>query len=77
MRRTEARTAVVERKEAGCRHHWVLEAPAGPVSRGVCKRCGEVREFRNYLDTPYWDRDVSPEPVPLKGLAAPDDLLEE
>lgn len=28
-------------------HHFVIEPPDGPVSVGVCKRCGERREFRN------------------------------
>jgi hypothetical protein len=30
-------------------HHWVIEEPSGPMSRGVCKRCGEEREFKNWL----------------------------
>ena len=28
-----------------CAHHWVIETPAGPVSRGQCKRCGESESF--------------------------------
>jgi hypothetical protein len=31
-------------------HHWVIEEPHGPVSRGACKRCGAAREFRNFFD---------------------------
>ncbi len=31
----------------GCRHHWLIEAANGPVSRGVCRNCLESREFRN------------------------------
>jgi hypothetical protein len=33
--------------EAGkpCTHHWLLESPRGDTSRGVCKYCGEEREF--------------------------------
>lgn len=30
-----------------CRHHWLIEAPSGPTSRGRCRRCGEEREFTN------------------------------
>jgi hypothetical protein len=33
-----------------CAHHWGLEPPNGPESRGVCRVCGEERMF------PNWDR---------------------
>ncbi|MCY4625880.1 MAG: hypothetical protein OXC99_12900 [Chloroflexi bacterium] len=43
-----------------CAHHWVIETPAGPVSRGQCKRCGEEREFLNSPDSSfYWEDDAS------------------
>ena len=32
-----------------CRHHWVIESPAGPTSKGVCRLCGAQGEFKNYL----------------------------
>ena len=32
---------------SGCAHYWVIESANGPTSRGVCKFCGEQREFRN------------------------------
>jgi len=28
-----------------CRHHWLIETPAGPLVWGVCKRCGDARRF--------------------------------
>ena len=28
-----------------CMHHWLIEAPRGKISRGVCKRCGKRRNF--------------------------------
>jgi hypothetical protein len=28
-------------------HHWVIAAPTGPTSTGVCKHCGASREFVN------------------------------
>jgi len=31
----------------GCAHHWIIEAPDGPSSRGICKICGLQREFLN------------------------------
>ncbi len=30
-----------------CAHHWVIAVPNGPVSEGVCQRCGHVRQFNN------------------------------
>lgn len=30
-----------------CVHHWVIDPPNGPTSVGVCKNCGEEREFPN------------------------------
>ena len=61
-----------------CAHHWVIETPAGPVSRGQCKRCGEEREFRNSPDSSfYWEDDASRKSgagpaIPVAaGIAAP------
>ena len=33
-----------------CRHHWIIDSPAGPVSKGLCRLCGEERLFRNYQE---------------------------
>jgi hypothetical protein len=33
--------------ENGCHHYWVIEVANGPKSRGVCKYCGETKEFLN------------------------------
>jgi hypothetical protein len=30
-----------------CAHHWVIETPNGPVSRGFCRTCGVERGFYN------------------------------
>lgn len=30
-----------------CCHHWLIEAPNGPMSKGICKYCSEEREFSN------------------------------
>ena len=41
-----------------CVHYWVIDVPSGPVSGGKCRLCGEIREFRNYLETASsWDDD--------------------
>ncbi len=42
----------------GCQHHWVIDRPAGPVSKGVCRSCGEERDFLNYIEG-GWGGDVS------------------
>ena len=31
----------------GCQHHWKIDSPDGPESRGVCVKCFEIRMFRN------------------------------
>jgi hypothetical protein len=33
-----------------CKHHWVIEPPDGPTSRGKCKLCGETKIFDNMLE---------------------------
>lgn len=42
-----------------CRHHWAIEAPTGPVSRGTCMQCGTEREFKNYIDSALWGEESS------------------
>ena len=32
-----------------CCHHWIIDVAIDPLSRGVCKVCGEERLFRNQL----------------------------
>ncbi len=36
-------------ERSGCRHHWVIDPPNGPVSTGACRSCGEERDFPNYI----------------------------
>ena len=33
-----------------CCHHWIIQPAIGPVSEGMCQKCGEVKEFKNSLD---------------------------
>ncbi len=33
-----------------CTHHWVIAAPNGPTSEGVCQRCGHQRAFVNSVE---------------------------
>lgn len=37
-------------------HHWLIETPAGPVSRGQCRGCKEVRLFKNTAFGIDWER---------------------
>ncbi len=39
---------------AVCRHHWVIQPADGPVSNGSCQVCGEIREFKNYVESATW-----------------------
>ena len=39
---------------ATCCHHWAIQPATGPVSQGVCRLCGEVREFKNYVEAATW-----------------------
>ena len=40
-----------------CPHHWVIQPATGPVSPGICQTCGEVREFKNYIEASSWGDD--------------------
>ena len=47
-------------------HHWIIEPAHGKTSKGVCLHCGEIREFKNYIDSfTFWaiaDEDRRTEP---------------
>jgi hypothetical protein len=43
------------RTEPTCVHHWIIDSPAGASSMGVCKVCGERREFQNYSGDFIWE----------------------
>ena len=32
-----------------CRHYWIIEMANGPKSQGVCRYCGETRDFLNSM----------------------------
>ena len=35
-----------------CSHYWIIETSQGPMSRGVCKLCGDEKEFLNVIPEP-------------------------
>ena len=37
-----------------CCHHWIIDDPDGAISEGVCQNCGEVRSFKNHIDSEDW-----------------------
>ena len=37
-----------------CQHHWVIQPADGPFSNGSCQVCGEIREFKNYVESATW-----------------------
>ena len=36
-----------------CAHYWVIDHPNGPMSDGVCQRCGERRELTNSAEVAF------------------------
>lgn len=32
-----------------CHHYWIIEIANGPKSRGICKYCGETKDFFNSI----------------------------
>ena len=46
-------------EHSDCRHYWLIDRPAGPVSKGVCRLCGEEKAFQNYIEGSAWSNDIS------------------
>ena len=42
-----------------CSHHWVIQDGDGPTSAGVCRLCGKLKQFKNYMDASHWGDDKS------------------
>ena len=51
-----------------CCHHWIIEAPQGPTSKGVCRFCGEEKEFDSFGPDSWsrWEHDA-PTPAEFSG----------
>lgn len=54
----EIETAPEEQKTK-CSHYWIIETAHGPTSKGVCKYCGEEKEFLNAWQDSLWEGDLS------------------
>ncbi len=70
--------AVIERKSVkeSCRHHWIIEAPSGPTSRGVCKLCGAEKEFMNFPEN-VWLKDDLPAFLKTEDLIDTEDSIQD
>ena len=44
-------TVTRKTKKETCVHHWLIEVAKKPTSTGRCKKCHEVKEFNNYIDS--------------------------
>ena len=40
--------------EPQCRHNWQIQPASGPESQGICQSCGEIRDFKNYVEGASW-----------------------
>jgi len=53
----ESTESAQEQSQETCIHHWVIEPPEGPFSKGKCLKCGEEKEFHNYFPHSTWENE--------------------
>ncbi|MDA0350828.1 MAG: hypothetical protein O3A10_01285 [Chloroflexi bacterium] len=53
---SESRPTGAARKAANCIHHWIIDAPNGRESTGVCKHCGVEKGFSNSTESVMWEQ---------------------
>ena len=47
---TESEESVLDiQSQEQCVHHWIIDPPDGPISKGSCKLCGAEKDFPNDL----------------------------
>lgn len=47
---TKQKDAIANKEtQETCVHHWLIDYPSGPESKGVCKKCGAEKDFVNNL----------------------------
>ncbi len=62
---------------AACVHHWIIESPNGRTSAGVCKRCGDTRDFANATENVMWEHTNtlrSSPPIGIRDLPRPSSI---
>ncbi len=75
VNRTKTKPKEKRSRKGKCSHHWIIETPKGPISRGVCKYCGAAKEFQNFWQGSSWEHDTS-KPLEFHGVPSiePDEL---
>ena len=49
-------TLTIEESEGNtCAHFWMIDSPSGPTSKGVCKMCGDEKDFKNSFHITSWE----------------------
>ncbi len=43
-----------------CAHYWIVETTTGSVSKGMCRLCGEEREFGNSVQSWQQTENIRP-----------------
>ena len=51
--------SVAEDTLPSCQHHWVIQDSDGPNSVGVCRLCGALKQFKNFVEASHWGDDRS------------------
>lgn len=61
---------------ASCRHHWLIQTPAGATSMGTCRNCGATQEFSNIFEGRLsWDSEGSGATAPRERVQYRGELL--
>ena len=55
-----------QRDHSACRHFWIIDPPTDRVSQGICRLCGDVRQFKNFIESAPWGEDASPAAATMK-----------
>ncbi|MBM3133343.1 MAG: hypothetical protein FJZ95_09990 [Chloroflexi bacterium] len=55
--------------EVACIHHWLIDPPDGPTSKGTCKKCGATKHFVNHIGFSNWESEA----LAVRRLAIKDD----
>ncbi len=56
----ENQEKLTEYVHAHCAHYWVIAVPNGPISEGVCQRCGHQKGFQNSSLEFQWPATKAP-----------------
>ncbi|MBT4511610.1 MAG: hypothetical protein GY845_14300 [Planctomycetes bacterium] len=55
---SEESTLEIQSQEQ-CVHHWIIDPPDGPISKGTCKLCGDEKDFPNDLSYSWKEEEKS------------------